>query len=362
MQGAAVQADFLETLGVHPFLGQNITWTEDRPGGAPVALLSYGFWMRRFAGDSKTIGQAINLNGRSTTVIGVFPPSFDYPGGAQIWVPLQVQSGGLPLADLAAHNYEMVARLRPGVNVEQADEESRRIARDLEKEYPTVQHGWSVKVIPMRRELLQDLPGRVQKSLFALLGAVGFLLLICCANVAGLLMARGVAREREIAIRRAMGAGWSRMIRQFIAEALLLAAFGALSGLVLAYGLLPLLGSLNPVQTTAFAGLLRGLHVDGLVLGFAMALMVLTGVISGFLPAIKSAGTKDLMPLMQEGGQRSGFLGGVFFAGAGFLAGVVFFAGSVFFSGSLAASAALFASSIWVLTAATARLRNVPGP
>src|SRR5439155_4329014 len=140
VQGAAVQADFLETLGVHPFLGQNITWTEDRPGGAPVALLSYGFWMRRFAGDSKTIGQAINLNGRSTTVIGVFPPSFDYPGGAQIWVPLQVQSGGLPLADLAAHNYEMVARLRPGVNVEQADEESRRIARDLEKEYPTVQH------------------------------------------------------------------------------------------------------------------------------------------------------------------------------------------------------------------------------
>jgi putative ABC transport system permease protein len=191
------------------------------------------------------------------------------------------------------------------VSAEQADQEVHRIARDLENEYPTVRRGWSSKIIPMRRELLRDLPGRVEKSLLALLAAVGFLLLICCANVAGLLMARGVVREREIAVRQAMGAGWARIVRQLLTESMLLATLGGLAGLALAYGILPLLASLNPVQTTAFAGLLRGLHVDARALMLATALTLLTGVISGFLPAIKRASVKDLMPLILEGHQRS---------------------------------------------------------
>ena len=305
VQGAAVQAEFLEALGVQPILGQSITKAEDYPGGPPVALLGYGLWMRRFAGAPGVIGQALDLNGRSTAVIGVLPPSFDYPGEAQIWIPLQMQPGGLPLSEMAAHNYEMVARLRPGVSAEQADDEVRRIARELENEYPAVRRGWSSKVIPMRRELLRDVAGRVEKSLVALLGAVGFLLLICCANVAGLLMARGVVREREMAMRRAMGAGCPRIVRQLLTESVLLAALGGLAGLALAYGILPLLCSLNPVQTTAFAGLLRGLHVDGRALLFASVLTLVTGVTSGFLPAIKRAAAKDLMPLILEGNQRS---------------------------------------------------------
>jgi predicted permease len=306
VQGAAVQADYVATLGVQPILGQTITEKENRPGGQAVALLGYGLWMRRFGGDPHAIGRAIDLDGRSTTVIGILPPMFDYPHGAQIWIPLQTQSAGLPLADLAAHTYDMVARLRPGVSVEQADAESRRIARDLETEYPAVRRGWSVKVIPMRRELLRDLPGRVEKSLLALLGAVGFLLLICSANVAGLLMARGVAREREIAVRRALGAGWSRIIRQLLTESLLIAMLGGLAGLALAYLMLPLLSSLNPVETTAFTDVLRGLHVDGRVLVFATAVTFVAGVMSGVLPALKTVSVKDLMPLIQKGTQRSG--------------------------------------------------------
>jgi putative ABC transport system permease protein len=306
VQGAAVQADFLATLGVEPILGRSITAAEDHPDGPAVALGSYGFWKRRFGGDPGIIGQSLNLNGRSTTVIGIMPPSFDYPASAEIWVPLQVNPYGLPLADLAAHNYWMVARLRPGAGVDQADAESQAIARDLEKEYPQVRSGWGVTVIPLRQDLLGDVAGRVEKSLLALLGAVGFLLLICCANVAGLLLARGVTREREIAVRRALGAGWGRIVRQLVTESLVLATLGGLAGLLLAYAILPVLSSLNPIQPGAFADTLRSLRVDGRVLSFLAAVTLLTGVIAGLLPAIKTAGSKSLMPVIQEGGQRSG--------------------------------------------------------
>jgi putative ABC transport system permease protein len=182
----------------------------------------------------------------------------------------------------------------------------RGIARDLEKEYPQVRRGWSVAVIPLRQELLQDLAGRIEKSMIALLAAVGFLLLICCANVAGLLLARGSARSRELAVRRAVGAGWSRIVIQLVTESLLLAVAGGIGGLLLAYAILPVLNSLNPVATDGFAGTLRSIHLDARVFAFALLVTALTGAASGLLPAIRTAGSRNLISAIQEGGQRSG--------------------------------------------------------
>jgi len=306
VHGAAVQAEYLAALGVQPLLGRGLGAADDRPGGPAVALVSHGFWQRRFGGDPRLLGRQLQLNGRSMTVVGVMPAVFDYPGAAQVWVPLQARFYGTPLADLAAHGYQMMARLRPGVSLAQADGDLAAIARRLEQEYPQVRRGWGVKLIPLRRQLLGGLASRVESSLLALLGAVGFLLLICCANVAGLLLARSVARERELAVRRALGAGWLRVVRQLVVESLLLAALGGLAGAALAFGALPALAALNPIQTAAFAGLLRSPHLDGRVLGFVAAATLLSGLVSGLLPAFKAARGPDLMPAVQAGSQRSG--------------------------------------------------------
>ena len=146
------------------------------------------------------------------------PPGFDLPGVADVWIPLQVDIDSLPLADRAATNNTIVARLRPGVSLGQADAELKAIARQLEQEYPDFRRGWTVKVVSLRQDLLGDMEGRVHKALFALMTGVGFLLLICCANVANLQLARGVTRERELVLRRALGAGRWRIARQLLTE------------------------------------------------------------------------------------------------------------------------------------------------
>jgi putative ABC transport system permease protein len=304
--GAAVQVDYLEALGVEPVLGRSFLRGEDQPGGPAVALVSYGLWKRRFAADPQAIGRTLNLSGRIVTIVGVLPPSFDYPNSAQVWVPLQTRLYGLPLSESASHNYEMVARLRPGVTTEQADADLRVISKQLEREFPQVRRGWGVKVVPPRQEVLQDIDGRIQKSLLALLGAVGFLLLICCANVSGLLLARGVARAREIAVRRALGAGWGRIVRQLVTESLLIALLGGLAALPLAYAILPVLSAMNPIQTLGFVDLLHVLHIDARVLIFLLLVTAATGILSGMLPAVKIAAANNLMPIIKEGGQRSG--------------------------------------------------------
>ena len=160
IQGAAILANYLATLGVQPVLGRSFTPEEDSPGGPAVALVGYGLWWRRFGGDPHLVGQALNLGGRSATVIGILPPEFDLPNAAEIWIPLQTNLDGLPLAEQAAHAYEMVARLKAGASLQRADIELKGIARELEQEFPQVRSGWSVKLVSLRQELLGDLTGR----------------------------------------------------------------------------------------------------------------------------------------------------------------------------------------------------------
>jgi putative ABC transport system permease protein len=306
VRGATVMATYLTTLGVEPALGRSFTADEDRPGGPAVTLIGYEFWQRHFGGRAGVIGEPLNLEGRSYNIVGVMPPGFDLPGEAEVWLPFQVNIDSLPLVERAASNYEIAARLKPDVALKQADAELKAIARQLEGEYPEFRRGWSVRVISLRQQLLGDLEGRVHKALFALMGGVGFLLLICCANVANLQLARGFGRERELALRRALGASRGRLVRQLFTESMLLAVLGGISGLLLAYWLVPALAALNPIQGISLAAFLRHFEIDGRVLSFALVVSVLTGVIFGLLPALKGAGTHELMPRIKQGDQRSG--------------------------------------------------------
>src|SRR5205809_569552 len=306
VRGATVMANYLATLGVKPVLGRAFSAEEDQPGGPPVALISYALWQKRFAGRADAIGQSLNLDGRSYNILGVMPPGFDLPGVAEVWIPLQVNIDNLPLTERAATNNAILARLRPGVSLKQADTELKAIAHQLQQEYPDFRRGWSVKVISLRQDLLGDLEGRVRNALFALMAGVGFLLLICCANVANLQLARGIARERELMLRRALGAGRWRLVRQLLTESMLLALLGGMAGLLLANWLVPILAALNPIRGISLAAFFHNFAIDQRVLAFAFCVTLVTGVIFGLLPALKSAGAHDLMPGIKQHDQRVG--------------------------------------------------------
>jgi putative ABC transport system permease protein len=269
LPGAAVTVDYLTTLGVKLFAGRTFLEQEDRPGGPTVALISYELWQRRFGGDPKLVGQSLTLDEGSYTVVGIFPPGFNMPFAADVWVPLQSDINSAPLDQRVQPAYDMVARLKPGVPLRTAEAELKQIAAGLAVEYPQIRRGWSYKLISLRQNLMGDLEGRTRKALFALVAAVAFLLLICCANLANLLLARGVAREGEISIRFALGAGRGRIVRQLLTESLLLALLGGAAGTLLAGWIVPLLGKLSPVRVVSLANFVRDFRIDFRVLLFS---------------------------------------------------------------------------------------------
>ncbi|PYJ30011.1 MAG: hypothetical protein DME90_04175 [Verrucomicrobia bacterium] len=305
IRGASAMSDYFTTLGVKPLLGRSFSGQEDRPGGAAVALISYGLWQNHFGGNTSVVGETLNLEGRIYTIIGVMPRGFDLPAAADVWVPFQMNIGSLPFMDRSAFGCEIVARLRPRITVEQADAEAKSIARQLEAEFPQVRRGWSLKLIPLRQQLLGDLAGRVNKALVALMCGVGFLLLICCANVANLQLARGITRTRELALRRALGASRSRLIRQLLTESMLLAWIGGVGGFLLAHWIVPLLAAINPIQGISLAAFFHDFKIDTRVLSFALSVTLATGVIFGLLPAIKGAGENEVMPSLRQSDQHS---------------------------------------------------------
>jgi predicted permease len=248
---ATVNAGYLLTLQVQPIVGRSFTADDDRPGAPAIALLGYDLWQRRFGGESSIIGHSITTDAGVWTIVGVMPRGFDMPAHAEIWAPMRLDPETLPMERRMGHGWDLVARLRRGATLEQASAEISTVARQLEQAYPQYRRGWEYKLVPLRQELLSDIGGRNERSVVVLMIAVGVLLVICCSNVANLLLVRGVAREREIAVRLALGASPRRLLRFMITESLLLATIGGLAGVLVATWLTPILQTFSPIRVGA---------------------------------------------------------------------------------------------------------------
>ena len=295
---ATASKEFLPALGIRPIAGRNFRPEEDRPGGAPAVLISNVFWQRRFHADPSAIGRTLTVDGVPRTIVGVVPHELGEMVAADLWLPTAIDPNN---PERRNHNYGVVALLKPGVTVAQARAEMTVIAQRLERAYPASNTGYGITVFPMA----EMFTGRIRPVLMILLGAVGLLLLIACSNLANLLLARAATREKEIAVRAALGAGRSRIVRQLLTESLVLAMAGGSLGLLLAIWAVHVLRGVVPDMFP----MLQHMRVDLPVLAFTLGLSMLTGLLFGMVPAWKSS-YADLNTTLKEAGGRSESSGG----------------------------------------------------
>ncbi|HUE21627.1 MAG TPA: ABC transporter permease [Bryobacteraceae bacterium] len=293
LYGLKVTQNLLPLLGILPLLGRLFVAGEDQPGAEHEAILSYRLWQRRFDGDPGILGKAITLNGESYTVVGVMPAAFKFAPfwatHAELWVP---DAFGDSIHDRGGNHLRVFARLKPGISLDQARAEMATITGRLERQYPATNRG--VAVTPLKENVV----GKIETPLLMLLGAVGFVLLITCANVSHMLLARTSDRQKEIAVRIALGAGRARVVAQFLTENLLLAAIGAAAGLLLAFGGTKALVALSP----AYIPRVETVAIDAHVVLFLLAITVLTALAFGLAPAMHAAAA-NLSAALKEGGR-----------------------------------------------------------
>ena len=295
--GRRVTANFFSVLDVKPLAGRTFTDEEDR-AGAPVTLISYGLWQRRFGGSPAAVGSDVTMNGTARSVIGVMPADFSFRSESgspvEFWTPMQFTPA--EAASRGSHYLNVVARLRPDVTIDQAREEMASIAAQLGREFPDTNGRVGAVVAPIRHDLL----GTTRFALLVLMGAAGCVLLIACANLASLMLSRAVARRSEMAVRVALGAGTGRLVRQMVAEAMVLAAAGGLLGLIVAPAAMSLLAGLVPPMFP----LTPAARLNPTLLMFTAGLSILTGLVFSIVPAAHAA-RASLNDALQQGG-RSG--------------------------------------------------------
>jgi len=288
---AGVNSSFFSVLGVQPAIGRAFLAEEDQPKKEVVVILSEGLWKRRFGGDPRVIGTQVVINSLPRTVVGVMPAGFDFPEGTQVWWNSPVDPQGEPRDN---RSFSVVGRLKPGVPLQQAQSQVSTINAQLAKAYPETNTGWDANLALLQERLVRS----VRPSLLVLLGAVALVLLIACANVANLLLARAVSREKEVAIRTALGASRTHIIRQMLTESLLLSIMGGVLGLLLSVWLTDLLISLNPPDSPRFGEV----NLDYRVLAFTVIISALTGLIFGLVPALQ-ASKLDVSGSLKQGGR-----------------------------------------------------------
>jgi putative ABC transport system permease protein len=293
---ASVSANYLAALGLKPALGRSFTTEEEAAAQATVVMISYDLWQRRYGGDPGVLGQTIELDARPNTIVGVLPKGLRFPRGSEVWMPITLADQDFQMR--AAHFLRLIGRLRPGVTIERAQADVDVIAQRLEAAYPNSNMTWRLGLLPLREQLV----GNARPALLILLGAVGVVLLIACANVANLLLARASSRQGEIAVRAALGASRMRVLRQLVTEALLLSCLSALVGLVLAYLTLRGLPRFAPANLPR----LEEIRLDLTVLGFTAALAVVVGLAFGLFPALQLSRAGVAERLRQAGRGREG--------------------------------------------------------
>ena len=304
LYGLKVTANLFALLGVSPMLGRNILAEEDQPGHAEEMILSYGLWVRRFEADPRVVGRTVTVNGHSCVVIGVMPPGFNFPMRRQaahtpepyveFWAPLSTTPGA------RGGGMGAVARLRPGITLAEARQDLESISRDLTREFPATNRGRVLHLNPVRDRVL----GNARNGLWTLMAAAVLFMLIGCSNVANLLLARGLARGREIAVRLAIGADGGRIARQLLTESCVLALAGGLGGFLLTAAAWRILPAVSPVSIPRLAAA----RADSTVLWFALGLALMNGILFGMAPALRLA-RGECLPL-QGFGARGAAAGG----------------------------------------------------
>jgi putative ABC transport system permease protein len=294
LDGATVSADFFGVLGVKPLVGRTFRPDEDVPGKNRVAVLGYDLWRRRFGGDRGIVGRAVTLEGVPYVVVGVMPAGFAYPEKREIWTPIPFDSSFTGQGSRGAYYISAIGRLAPGATPEHAAVEVAGIAGRLARAYPEANANVGGTALPLAEALVGDIRG----SLLVLLAAVGFVMLIACANLANLLLSRAAARQGEMAVRVALGAGRRRLIRQLLTESVALSLAGAALGLVLARWGAAFLVSMKPRGIPR----LEGVGVDATVVAYTAGIAVLTGILFGLAPALQAA-RGQVATALREGGR-----------------------------------------------------------